>query len=80
MKFCPNCGMPIENKIKCQCGFDVILGEVDEEVFEKYKEKTNSLYESQKDVMNANNPLNNQKIFNKENDYIIDSSEILKNK
>ena len=30
MKYCPNCGMPLNDKIKCECGYDVETNTVDE--------------------------------------------------
>ncbi len=51
MKFCPNCGFPIEGKSKCNCGYDVETGEVDSKVFEDYKNKEKTLYENSSDNM-----------------------------
>ena len=51
MKFCPNCGYPLEGKKICNCGYNVETNEVDEKVYEKYKENEKKLYEQQCDNM-----------------------------
>ena len=45
MKFCPNCGFPLNNKKKCDCGYDVVSGEVDDKIYEKYNKKIKENYE-----------------------------------
>ena len=37
MKFCPNCGSILEGKIKCDCGYDTLTGEVDEKTYKGFK-------------------------------------------
>ena len=45
MKFCPNCGSILEGKIKCDCGYDTLTGEVDEKTYKDFKKNEKSLYE-----------------------------------
>jgi len=45
MKFCPNCGAILEGKLKCDCGYDTLTGEVDENTYTDFKNKEKSLYE-----------------------------------
>ena len=45
MKFCPNCGSILEGKLKCDCGYDTLTGEVDEKVYEDFKNNEKALYE-----------------------------------
>ena len=51
MKFCPNCGFPLEGKTNCNCGYNVETWEVDKVINEDYKEKEKSLYENSCDNM-----------------------------
>ncbi len=51
MKFCPNCGSIIEGKLKCDCGYDTLTGEVDEKTYKEYKKNEKSLYEHSCDNM-----------------------------
>ena len=44
MKFCPNCGAILEGKLKCDCGYDTLSGEVDEKIYEDFKNKEKVLY------------------------------------
>lgn len=104
MKFCPNCGFPLEGKEKCDCGYDSTIGEVDEKIYKDYKNNEKSLYEQSCDnisLMGKTNPndifggakmmginpnlsdeeiLNqiHQPIFNRENDNLTDTKEIMK--
>lgn len=74
MKFCPNCGNPLEGKEKCNCGYNTKTNEVDEKIYEEYKQIEKDNYKRQCDNMVFdNNPLGvnpnpNQVIFNKDND------------
>ena len=45
MKFCPICASILEGKIKCDCGYDTLTGEVDEKAYKDFKKKEKSLYE-----------------------------------
>jgi len=45
MKFCPNCGSILEGKIKCDCGYDTLTGEVDEKTYKDVKKNEKTLYE-----------------------------------
>lgn len=56
MKYCPNCGYPLEDKKICNCGYNVETNEVDEKVYEEYKENEKKSYEQQCDNM-INNPI-----------------------
>jgi len=84
MKFCPNCGFPLNNKKKCDCGYDVVSGEVDDKIYEKYNKKIKENYERQCDILkfgmginNMNETLiNQQPIFNKEPDIIMGADYI----
>ena len=49
MKFCPNCGSILEGKLKCDCGYDTLTGEVDEKGYKDFKNKEKSLYEQSSD-------------------------------
>lgn len=51
MKFCPNCGSPLEGKTKCNCGYNVETNEVDEKEYEEFKNREKTLYEQQCDNM-----------------------------
>ena len=51
MKFCPNCGMPLNDKVKCECGYDVESNTVDETIYATYIDDQKRLYESQIDNM-----------------------------
>ncbi len=53
MKFCPECGSIIENKTKCECGYEVSTGKVNKEVREK-KEKELSKYNPSNDNILGN--------------------------
>ena len=44
MKFCPNCGSILEGKLKCDCGYDTLTGEVDETTYNEFKNNEKSLY------------------------------------
>lgn len=74
MKFCPNCGFPLEEKKICNCGYNVDTNEVDEKTFEQYKEteqRKNIMLNNIQDTnmfFNNNQNLNEQPIFNKDND------------
>ena len=54
MKFCPNCGFPLEGKNICTCGYNVKTGEVDNTINETYNKEIN-------DNINSfiNNTINN---------------------
>ena len=45
MKFCPNCGSILEEKLKCDCGYDTLTGEIDEKIYKDFKNNEKSLYE-----------------------------------
>ena len=49
MKFCPNCGSILEGKLKCDCGYDTLTGEVDEKIYNDFKNNEKSLYEKSSD-------------------------------
>lgn len=75
MKFCPNCGAVLNDKKKCECGYDVETGEVDEKVYEDFKNAMKANYEQSCDVLPnfgfGTNGFNmDQPIFNKEPDMI----------
>ena len=38
MKFCPNCGLPLDGKTKCECGYNVETNEVDKEMNQQYED------------------------------------------
>jgi len=44
MKFCPNCGSILEGKLKCDCGYDTLTGEVDETTYNEFKNNEKSMY------------------------------------
>ncbi len=44
MKSCPNCGAVLEGKLKCDCGYDTVSGEVDENINKEFKNNEASLY------------------------------------
>ena len=77
MKFCPNCGFILEGKIKCDCGYDTLTGEVDEKTYKDFKTNQNDIVVGAK-MMGINPNLSdekileqiNQPIFNKDNDNI----------
>ena len=76
MKFCPNCGALLEGKMVCDCGYNVETGEVDDRVFEEFKEKESARYEMSCDNMSMFGTGSmgieiappGQVIFNKDND------------
>ena len=45
MKFCPNCGSILEEKLKCDFGYDTLTGEIDEKIYKDFKNNEKSLYE-----------------------------------
>ena len=45
MKFCPNCGYPLEGKNICTCGYNVDTNQIDEKIYEAYKKKGKDIYE-----------------------------------
>lgn len=49
MKFCPNCGSVLEGKLKCNCGYYTLTGEVDEQIYKDFKDNEKSLYEQSYD-------------------------------
>ena len=49
MKFCPNCGFPLNEKKICECGYNIETNEVDKEISEKYNQKPKENYERQCD-------------------------------
>ncbi len=78
MKFCPNCGFPLNEKKICECGYNIETNEVDKEISEKYNQKPKENYERQCDnnigfgmQMNGNNIETQEVIFNKEPDIIM---------
>ena len=44
MKSCPNCGAILEGKLKCDYGYDTLTGEVDEKIYEDFKNNEKVLY------------------------------------
>jgi len=82
MKFCPNCGFPLEGKEKCECGYDVKTGEVDVEVSQQYNETIKGNYDRQCDNLFVGsmggffNPNEQPVIFNKEPDIIMGADYI----
>ena len=77
MKFCPNCGSILEGKIKCDCGYDTLTGEVEEKTYKDFKTNQNDIVVGAK-MMGINPNLSDEKIldqihqpiFNKDNDNI----------
>lgn len=51
MKFCPNCGLPLDGKTKCECGYNVETNEVDKEMNQQYEDTIKGNYERQCNVM-----------------------------
>ena len=77
MKFCPNCGYPF-------CWYNVDTNQIDEKIYEVYKKKGKDIYKKQCDNipfgMNMKNCINTstKTIYNKENDNITGSYELVK--
>jgi len=79
-KFCPNCGNPLEGKKKCECGYDVETGEVDETLKKTFDDKMNANYVRQCDNMmgfNYNTFMNNPLIEPNDNLTSADIEKIL---
>ena len=55
MKFCPNCGTILEGKLKCDCGYDILTGEVDEKIYEDFKNNEKVLYKQSCHFLSAGN-------------------------
>ena len=51
MKFCPNCGSILEEKLKCNCGYDTLTEEIDEKTYKNFINNEKSLYEQSYDNM-----------------------------
>jgi len=80
MKFCPNCGFPLEGKKVCNCGYNIETNEVDTKMNEEYNKIIKDNYERQRDNFqmglgmsfgNQDLIMEQKHIFNKEPDIIM---------
>ena len=80
MKFCPNCGFPLEVKKVCNCGYNIETNEVDIKRNEEYNIIIKDNYERQCDNFqmglgmsfgNQDLIMEQKPIFNKEPDIIM---------
>ena len=82
MKFCPNCGSILEGKLKCDCGYDTLTGEVDEKIYKDFKNNEKSLYEQScdnlgmMDIANQNNIIGGAKMMGMNSN--LSTEEVLK--
>lgn len=53
MKFCPNCGFPLDGKKICDCGYNVVTNEVDKKTYKEYKNVVEDNYLRQCDVVHG---------------------------
>ena len=66
MKFCPNCGFQLEGKSICDCGYNTMTKEIDENRNKEYKKKEEENYNRQCDNMTNYMMMNNKMINDKE--------------
>ena len=62
MKFCHNCGFPLDGKTICTCGYNVETGEINKDVNDEYNrsfDNMNSFINNGFSMM-TNNNINNQ--------------------
>lgn len=75
MKFCPNCGSILEGKLKCDCGYDTLTGEVDEKIYKDlYEQSCDNL--GMMGIANQNNNIGGAKMMGMNSN--LSTEEVLK--
>lgn len=80
--YIPYCGSILEGKLKCDCGYDTLTGEVDEKIYKDFKNNEKSLYEQSCDnlgmmgIANQNNNIGGAKMMGMNSN--LSTEEVLK--